>query len=76
MDWGTWHRFRATGHGVFHQNDCDPSCAEGTFHTVRGRLLLKHPVRCRHHYAFARASITFEERFLGRRRERTRVPCP
>jgi hypothetical protein len=78
LDWGRWHRFRATGHGLFHQNDCRPSCAEGTFHTIGGRLLLKHRRHCPrfHHYIFTRALITFDSRFLGRRRIRTTLPCP
>jgi hypothetical protein len=78
MDWGSWHRFRAVGRGTFHQNDCDPSCAEGTFHTVGGRLLLKRRERCPrlHHLLFTRAVITFDERFLGRRRIRTELVCP
>jgi hypothetical protein len=78
MDWRSWHPFRAVGHGTFHQNDCDPSCAEGTFHAVGGRLLLKDRERCRgvHHFVFTRAVITFEERFLGRRRVRADLVCP
>jgi hypothetical protein len=78
MDWARWHRFRAAGHGTFHQSDCDPSCAEGTFHTVGGRLLLKRRERCPrvHHALFTRAVITFDERFLGRRRIRTELVCP
>jgi hypothetical protein len=78
MDWQSWHPFRALGHGTFHQNDCDPSCAEGTFHTVGGRLLLKGREPCPrvHHFLFTRAVITFDERFLGRRRIRAELVCP
>jgi hypothetical protein len=76
--WSSWHRFRAIGRGVFHQNDCDPSCAGGTFHTAPGRIVLKDRIRCpeRHRYAFGRAIITFDGTLLGRHRVRTRIFCP
>lgn len=77
-EWSSWHRFRATGHGVFHQNDCEPSCAGGTFHTVPGRIVLKDRMRCpeQHHYAFDRAVITFDGTLLGRHRVRAGMFCP
>lgn len=77
-EWSSWHRFRATGRGVFHQNDCRPSCAGGTFHTAPGRIVLKDRTRCpeQHHYAFGRAVITFYGTLLGRHRVRTKLFCP
>ena len=76
--WRTWYRWRAVGHGVFHQNDCHPSCAGGTFHTEPGKIVLKHRVRCPgvHRYVFTRARITFRGRLVGRHRTRADLICP
>ena len=78
LEWDTWHRWRAVGHGVFHQNDCDPNCADGTFHKAGGRIVLKKRDRCPdvHHYVFTRAAIRFEESLLGRDRVGTSIGCP
>jgi hypothetical protein len=78
LEWDSWHRFRALGRGNFHQNDCDPSCAGGTFHTASGRLLLKDRGRCPgvHHFVFLRAVITFDGSLLGRHRVGTSIMCP
>jgi hypothetical protein len=79
-EWMSWHRFRAVGAAVFHLNDCSPSCAGGTFHTVRGRIVLHRRERCpdarRHHHVFTRATIRFTEPLLGRHRERAKLFCP
>ncbi|MDO5097257.1 MAG: hypothetical protein Q4D85_00760 [Corynebacterium sp.] len=32
LRWDTWRADTATAHGTAHINDCDPFCAEGTFH--------------------------------------------
>jgi hypothetical protein len=78
LAWSSWHPFRAAGRGIFHQNDCDPSCAGGTFHRVPGRIVLKHRGRCPgvHHYVFTRAVVAFDETLLGRDRVRTQIGCP
>ena len=79
-DWTTWHRYRAVGTALFHLNDCTPSCAGGTFHTMRGSIVLDRRERCpdarRHHHVFTRAVITFAEPLLGRDRERAKLFCP
>jgi hypothetical protein len=77
-DWSTWHRWRATGHGLFHQNDCDPSCAGGTFHTARGRIVLFHRMFCSgiDTYVFGRVRIRFHGTLLGREIVRDRLFCP
>ena len=46
LKWQRWHIFRATGQGLFRQNDCRPSCAGGTFHARRGRITLLRRVWC------------------------------
>jgi hypothetical protein len=78
LAWSSWHPFRAAGRGIFHQNDCDPSCAGGTFHRVPGRIVLKRRGRCPgvHHYVFMRAVITFDETLLSRNQVRTDIGCP
>src|SRR5262245_40582702 len=67
--WASWHRWRAVGTGLFHANDCDPSCVEGTFHSMRGEVVLRHRALCpdahRHRQVFTRAMITFEARLVG-----------
>jgi len=78
--WTSWHTFRAVGSAVFHLNDCTPSCAGGTFHTMRGTVVLRRRERCpdvrRHHHVFTRALITFDEQFLGQLHRRAQLPCP
>jgi hypothetical protein len=78
LEWRSWHRFRAAGHGVFHRNDCDPSCAGGTFHTKRGRLVLRRRRWCPdiERYVFARVTITYRGSLLGRHRESRALLCP
>ena len=77
-DWTTWHRYRAVGSAVFHSNDCNPSCAGGTFHTMRGRIVLHRRTRCPdlRRRVFTRAMITIDGRLFGRHRYRAQLPCP
>jgi hypothetical protein len=77
-DWTTWHRWRATGHGLFHQNDCDPSCAGGTFHAARGRIVLFDRMYCPDikTYVFGRVRIRFHGKLLGRTATRDQLFCP
>lgn len=78
LEWGGWHRFRAVGRGVFHRNDCDPSCAGGTFHTAKGRLVLVRRLWCDDidRYVFRRARIRYSKPLLGEDREGWRLGCP
>jgi hypothetical protein len=77
-DWSTWHRYRAVGSAVFHRNDCNPSCAGGTFHASRGQIVLHRRTRCPdlRRRVFTRATITLDGRLLGRHRYRAQLPCP
>jgi hypothetical protein len=77
-DWSTWHRYRAVGSAVFHRNDCNPSCAGGTFHGSRGQIVLHRRTRCPdlRRRVFTRATITLDGRLLGRHRYRAQLPCP
>jgi hypothetical protein len=76
--WRKWRRWRAVGHGIFHQNDCRPSCAEGTFHTEPGKIVLKHRIKCPgvHRYVFTRARIWYRGRLVGRHRTSADLICP
>ena len=78
LNWGSWHKRRAVGHGKFHLNDCDPSCAEGEFHTRKGRLVLRGRMYCsdRDKYSFARTNIRYRKRLLGKKREGFELFCP
>jgi hypothetical protein len=78
LTWHTWHPFRARATGVFHQNDCDPSCAEGEYHTRTGTLRLRGRTWCPgiERYVFDHAVTRFDAPLLGRDRQRFRMFCP
>lgn len=78
LDWRKWRTFRAVGHGVFHENDCDPSCADGTFRTRKGRIVLVRRQWCDNvgKYVFRRARITYVRPLLGKERQSVRLSCP
>ncbi|HSH34146.1 MAG TPA: hypothetical protein VLB31_11025 [Actinomycetota bacterium] len=70
LTWFRWHRWKAVGGGLFHLNDCRPSCAEGTFHTAWGRLWLRNRARCDPPgaFVFQHGRVVYEGRLLGRHR--------
>jgi hypothetical protein len=78
LAWMGWHRFRATGRGLFHQNDCRPSCAGGTFHSRLGRITLRRRLWCPevHRYVYRRAAVVYVRSLLGRIRTSFRLFCP
>jgi hypothetical protein len=78
LTWGLWGTNRASGRGVFHQNDCKPSCAGGSFHSRRGRIVLSTRIWCKrvHKFVFSRAVITYDRPLLGRKRTKTYLFCP
>jgi len=55
LRWKLWTHWRAYAVGVDWLNDCDPSCAEGTFHAHRARVLA---TRVRHS-KFTRLKIRY-----------------
>ena len=71
LTWTRWRTWKAAGWGLFHQNDCRPSCAEGTFHTEWGRIWLRHRERCNPpgRSVFQHVRIVFSGRLLGRHRD-------
>jgi hypothetical protein len=79
LKWGDWGVERAVGRGVFHINDCDPSCAGGTFHKRKGKIVLKQRVHCHEQdkYSFDKAKITYDKPYNGSRHETVDgIACP
>lgn len=78
LDWRRWRARRADGLGLFHQNDCTPNCAGGTFHNRRGTISLRHRLWCPDvgRYVYRRAVITYRRPLLGRAHTRFRLFCP
>jgi hypothetical protein len=78
LEWSTWHQFRARGRGLFHLNDCKPSCAGGTFHSRRGRITLRRRLWCPEEkvYVFRHAIVVYDRALLGRKRTSFRLFCP
>jgi hypothetical protein len=79
LTWGRWDVTSAAGRGVFHINDCDPSCAGGTFHKRKGRIVLSKRTHCheQNKYSFDKARIRYDKPYNGERRETvTRIGCP
>jgi hypothetical protein len=70
LHWKYWWLRKAVGHGVYHINDCDPSCAEGTYHFRRGKLVFRYRWWCPslHKYLFKRATATYNRPYHGQRK--------
>ncbi len=68
LTWDRWRTWKASGSGLFHLNDCRPSCAEGTFHTVRGHLWLRNREWCPREksYVFQHVRVLYDGTLLGR----------
>jgi hypothetical protein len=79
IDWTSWGDDRARGDSrrAF-ANDCQPSCAEGTIHRYRVRLLLRRVERCPSgKRAFTRMRVTFVGRkWPGPRTFTNKLFCP
>jgi hypothetical protein len=78
LHWRTWHRLRAVGEGEFHQNDCRPSCAQGTFHERDAKIVLHGRKYCADvdAHVFAHARIHYDRPLLGNRRVHFGLACP
>jgi hypothetical protein len=78
LDWSSWRRNHASARGVFRENDCDPSCAEGHVHTRPGLLRVHGRRWCPdiERYVFRRAVIRFDAPLLGRDEMRFGLSCP
>ena len=62
MSWSRWGRDIARGHGKAAVDDCDPNCAEGTFHTYPVRVRLKNPKKVCGHRFFTTIVIVYTDR--------------
>jgi hypothetical protein len=79
VDWTSWGDDRARGDSrrAF-VNDCEPSCADGTFHRYHAQLLLRRPRTCSNgRRAFTRMRVSFVGRkWSGPRSFTQRLFCP
>jgi hypothetical protein len=78
LEWSTWRVRTAVARGLFHQNDCQPSCAGGTFHNRRGELRLIGRRWCPDidRFVFRRAVVDYDRPLLGARTTRFPLFCP
>ena len=83
LKWKRWGGGWADGRGVAHANNCDPSCAEGTFGQYPVRLVATSRKRCRNgkrQYTRVRYSFPEDSPFPadapGTTNPVTRFPCP
>ncbi|HEY7761595.1 MAG TPA: hypothetical protein VIC52_01180 [Actinomycetota bacterium] len=70
LRWFRWRPWKAAGFGLFHQNDCRPSCADGTFHAEWGWLWLRNRDRCTPpgKFVFQHVRVRYVGTLLGRHR--------
>jgi hypothetical protein len=78
LHWPFWGKLRAAGHGVFHINDCKPTCSQGTYHRRRGKLLLQYRRWCPGigRYVFRHARAVYKRPYRGHRTRLVRLFCP
>ena len=78
LQWSSWGRQQASGRGVFHRNNCKPSCAGGTFHEQSGTIDVRRRKFCGDEkvYVFTRATIHYDEPLLGSSEESFKLWCP
>lgn len=79
LTWFRWRTWRASGGGLFHMNDCRPSCADGRFHTEWGNIWLRNRDRCEPsgRFVFQHVRIRYAGALLGRHRTAFgNVGCP
>jgi hypothetical protein len=55
----TWGKRQATGSGRLHMNDCDPSCAGGTFRSYRATFRFYRVVDTAKGPLFTRLGVTY-----------------
>ena len=58
--WSVWGTDHASGTGTLNQNDCQPFCAVGHFHSQTGDLTLYQPVVFRGHHVFSRLRVQLD----------------
>jgi hypothetical protein len=62
LRWTGWGTNRATGRGTVSLRVCDPSCPDGYYRKVPGRLVLTRPIRCKGTRMYSRARLVYEGR--------------
>ncbi len=78
LPWWFWGLNWAAGQGRFHQNDCKPNCAAGTFHQRNGKLLLTEPRLCSgiNKWVFTKVRIHYNRPLVGRHGAALTLGCP
>jgi hypothetical protein len=61
IQWSTWERAGAVGAGIFHVNDCDPDCADGTMHQAPVRVELRNFEKYKGKYYLRTLEITSKD---------------
>jgi hypothetical protein len=61
LSWSTWSASGGSGAGTAHQNDCDPYCAAGHFHTYPATVRLDLPKSCNGRRELTRLSWHFTD---------------
>ena len=62
IKWGKWNAFGGHGEGIYRENDCDPSCAEGTIRSRSAEVLLTDLTFDGVHYYFNTAKLKFKDK--------------
>ncbi|WP_395696382.1 hypothetical protein [Nocardioides sp.] len=57
--YGSWRATAALGQGRLHLNDCEPSCADGTFHSFPATFRFHRVVHTSHGPLFTRLGVTY-----------------
>lgn len=52
VQWSSFGKQRAVGHGTYYLNACEPTCATAPRDKVTAEIDLSRPVRCRGHLAY------------------------
>jgi hypothetical protein len=61
IKWGKWDAFGGRGEGIYRENDCEPSCAEGTISSRPATVLLNDLTFDGTRYFFNTAKIRFKD---------------
>lgn len=59
--WGKWDAFGGYGEGIYRENDCEPSCAEGTISSQPATVILSDLTFDGTRYFFNTAKVRFKD---------------
>ena len=75
LTWAKWDDRSATATGSLKQNDCNPDCANGSFHTYPARFTLSETVPVAGRNYFTRVTIRFAQKGPSARRSEMVKDC-